>query len=554
MLRELFVKNIVLIESLNVHFKNGLSVLTGETGAGKSILLDCIGLILGNRVDFNLIRNNENVASVTAIFEIDDKHPVVNVLEKFSVNHETELIIRREINSNGKSKCIINDVVITRNALIEITDNLIEVQGQFEDRGLLNTKTHLSLLDAFADHNDLIENSREAYNSMINLLKLINEAEAIAKKNNEDNDWLKDSYDQLVLLDPKFKEEEELDKNKKYLANRTKINTAMAYIRNIIEKESGLEDLINQVIKSLESMYKIENENINSAIEIINGSKADIEELKNIVNGESLETTQGIDRLDLIEDRLHALRTEARKHNCTVDDLITIRNKLKTSLNDIKDNNFKIEDLKKEYDDAKMKFVKSSTLLSESRKKYATILTEKINDELPQLKLENAHLSINFDKVSIDDASILGIDKVTFLASTNSNNNMLPINKIASGGELSRFLLAIKVVLEAAIHNRTIIFDEIDSGIGGSVANAVGIRLAKLGASYQAMVVTHSPQVTSKGHNHYLVQKNMNNNQTYTNIIELSENEKIEEIARMLSGSNITNEAREAAFKLLDNK
>ena len=554
MLRELLVKNIVLIESLNVHFTNGLSVLTGETGAGKSILLDSIGLILGNRVDFNLIRNNENVASVTAIFEIDDKHPVINVLKKFSVNHETELIIRREINSNGKSKCIINDVVITRNALIEITDNLIEVQGQFEDRGLLNTKTHLSLLDAFADHNDLIENSREAYNSMINLLKLINEAEAIAKKNNEDNDWLKDSYDQLVLLDPKFKEEEELDKNKKYLANRTKIDTAMAYTRNIIEKESGLEDLINQVIKSLESMYKIENDNINSAIEIINGTKADIEELKNIVNGESLETTQGIDKLDLIEDRLHALRTEARKHNCTVDDLITIRNKLKTSLNDIKDNNFKIEDLKKEYDDAKMKFIKLSTLLSESRKKYATILSKKINDELPQLKLESARLSINFDKVAIEDASILGIDKVTFLASTNSNNDMLPINKIASGGELSRFLLAIKVVLEAAIHNRTIIFDEIDSGIGGSVANAVGTRLAKLGASYQAMVVTHSPQVTSKGHSHYLVQKNMNNNQTYTSIIELNENEKIEEIARMLSGSNITNEAREAAFKLLDNK
>ena len=234
MLRELFVKNIVLIESLNVNFKNGLSVLTCETGAGKSILLDSIGLILGNIVDFNLIRNNENVSSVTAIFEIDNKHPVINVLEKFSVIHETELIIRREINSNGKSKCIINDVVITRNALIEITDNLIEVQGQFEDRGLLNTKTHLSLLDAFADHNDLKENTRESYNRMINTLKLINEAEAITKKNNEDNDWLKDSYDLLVLLDPKFKEEEELDKNKKYLANRTKIDTAMAFTRNII--------------------------------------------------------------------------------------------------------------------------------------------------------------------------------------------------------------------------------------------------------------------------------------------------------------------------------
>ena len=192
-------------------------------------------------------------------------------------------------------------------------------------------------------------------------------------------------------------------------------------------------------------------------------------------------------------------------------------------------------------------------MLSESRKKSSIVLTNKINEELPQLKLENARLAINFDKVPIEDASILGVDKVTFLASTNSNN-MLPINKVASGGELSRFLLAIKVVLESVIHNRTIIFDEIDAGIGGSVANAVGTRLAKLGATYQTMVVTHSPQVTSKGHCHYLVQKNLNNNQTYTSIIELNEEEKIEEIARMLSGNSVTNEAREAAFKLLDNK
>lgn len=553
MLRELLVKNIVLIESLNINFKRGLSVLTGETGAGKSILLDSIGLILGNRVDFNLIRSDANEASVTAIFDIYDNHPVIKILDNYNVHYENELIIRREIKSEGKSKCLINDIIITRNALMEITDHLIELQGQFEDRGLLNSKTHLSLLDAFANHNNLIERSKISYEKMIDLIKLITETEIKAKKDNEDNEWIQASFNQLQLLNPKFGEEDELNKNKRKITNYNKIDTAIGQTKNIIEQENGLEDLINQTLKVLEKLKPFENNNIISAIEIINGTKADIEELKNIVNGESLEINQSEHNLEFIEDRLNELRIEARKHNCTIDDLIKIKQQLKTSLDHIQGNNYTIDDLKNKYDDAKKKFIAASILLSESRKKSSIVLTNKINEELPQLKLENARLAINFDKVPIEDASILGVDKVTFLASTNSNN-MLPINKIASGGELSRFLLAIKVVLESVIHKRTIIFDEIDAGIGGSVANAVGTRLAKLGATYQTMVVTHSPQVTSKGHCHYLVQKNLNNEQTSTSIIELNEEEKIEEIARMLSGNSVTNEAREAAFKLLDNK
>ena len=553
MLRELLVKNIVLIESLNINFKQGLSVLTGETGAGKSILLDSIGLILGNRVDFSLIRNDANEASVTAVFDIYDKHPVIKILDNYNVHFENELIIRREIKSDGKSKCLINDIIITRNALMEITDHLIELQGQFEDRGLLNSKTHLSLLDAFANHNNLIESSKISYEKMIDIIKLITETEIKAKKDNEDNEWIKSSYDQLQLLNPKFGEEEELNKNKRKISNYIKIDTAIGQTKSIIEQENGLEDLINQTLKVLEKLKPFENNNINSAIEIINGTKADIEELKNIVNSESLEINQSEHNLEFIEDRLNELRIEARKHKCTVDDLIKIKQELKTSLDHIQGNNHIIDDLKNKYEDAKKKFIVASTLLSESRKKSSIVLTNKINEELPQLKLENARLAINFDKVPIEDASIVGVDKVTFLASTNSNN-MLPINKVASGGELSRFLLAIKVVLESVIHKRTIIFDEIDAGIGGSVANAVGTRLAKLGATYQTMVVTHSPQVTSKGHCHYLVQKNLKNKQTYTSIIELNEEEKIEEIARMLSGNSVSNEAREAAFKLLDNK
>ena len=530
-----------------------MSVLTGETGAGKSILLDSIGLILGNRVDFSLIRNNENEASVTAVFDIHNKHPVIKILDKYNINHDTQLIIRRDIKSDGKSKCIINDIIITRNALIEITDNLIEVQGQFEDRGLLNTKTHLALVDAFAAHKNLIEDCKENYTNMFNLIKLINAAEIKAKRDNEDNEWIKQSFDQLLLLDPKLGEEEELIKHKVNLNNRNKIDAAMDQTKNIIEQENGLEDLINQTIKLLETLKPFESNNINLAIQIINGTKADIEELKNIVNQENLEINRDEQNIESIEDRLHELRTEARKHNCKVDDLIKIRQQLKNSLDQIQGNNYQIKELKNKYEDAKNQFISTSTLLSESRKKSSLVLTNKINKELPELKLENASLAINFEKVSIEEASILGVDKVTFLASTNSND-MLPINKVASGGELSRFLLAIKVVLETVIHNRTIIFDEIDSGIGGSVANAVGTRLAKLGATYQTMVVTHSPQVTSKGHCHYLVQKSSNNNQTTTSIIELNENERLEEIARMLSGNTVTNEAREAAFKLLDSK
>tara|TARA_B100001250_G_scaffold403107_1_gene417192 strand:- start:193 stop:990 length:798 start_codon:yes stop_codon:yes gene_type:complete len=258
--------------------------------------------------------------------------------------------------------------------------------------------------------------------------------------------------------------------------------------------------------------------------------------------------------LEVIEDRLHSLRSHARKHDCKVNDLIEVKKDLVSKLEKISNEKEGLEDLYKEYQNAIDTFVSKSTLLSNNRKKYAEILTNKINLELPHLKLENANIEIKFEELNIENASNTGIDKVIFLATTNYGADMLPINKIASGGELSRFLLAVKVVLESVIHNRTIIFDEIDSGIGGATANAVGSRLAKLGKKYQTLVVTHSPQVTSKGHHHYIVQKDTTNSITTTNVSKLNENQRVEEVARMVSGNIITAEAREAASKLLDTK
>lgn len=552
MLRELIIKNIVLIETLTIDFKSGLSVLTGETGTGKSILLDSLGLILGNRVDYSLIRKDADQASVTGIFDISANHSVIETLTKYNINYDSELIIRREIKKDGKSKCIINDTLITRNALEEVADHIIEVQGQFEDRGLLNTKTHLSLLDAFARHDELLTEIKNIFQEMINLKKKIQEVENNYEKNIEDEKWIKDSLDTINQLNLELGEEEELNKKRKILINYEKIILVINESKEIIEKEQGLEDLTNRIFKILDKIQSVASNNLVEALDIIKRASTEIEEFKIIINKENLEINQDSENLETIEDRLHELRTQARKHNCNVDQLLEIKESLILKLNRIDNNKSFINNLKDKYQDIIIKYKLVCDLLSKSRLKSAIILSKEINNELPYLKLENAKFEILVEKLDNDEFTVKGMDKITFLATTNSGMGMLPINKIASGGELSRFLLAIKVVIETGIQNRTIIFDEIDSGIGGAVANAVGIRLAKLGTAYQTIIVTHSPQVTSKGHHHYLIEKNIINNITYSKVTELYRKDRVEEIARMLSGDTVTIEAREAASKLLN--
>jgi len=551
MLRELIIKNIVLIETLNVNFKSGLSVLTGETGTGKSILLDSLGLILGNRVDYSLIRRDADQGSVTAIFDISSNHSIKETLTKYSINYDSELIIRREIKKEGKSKCIINDTLITRNALEEITDHIIEVQGQFEDRGLLNTKTHLSLLDNFAQHDQLLNHTKIIFQEMTELKKQIQEAKFNYQKNNEDENWIRDSLLTINQLDLKIGEEEELNKKRKILINSEKIINSINESKEIIEKDQGLEDQLIRIIKVLDNIQSVASKNLIEALDTIKRANTEIEELKSILNNENFEMNKGPENLETIDDRLDELRTQSRKHNCDIDQLHEIKESLIIKLDKIDNNESFINNLNIQYQNIIIKYKSTCDLLSKSRVKSAVILSSKINNELPYLKLENAKLEILIEKLNDDEFTINGMDKITFLANTNSGMGMLPINKIASGGELSRFLLAIKVVIETGVQNRTIIFDEIDSGIGGAVANAVGIRLAKLGKAYQSIIVTHSPQVTSKGIHHYLIEKNTVNNITYSKITELFGNDRIEEIARMLSGDKVTVEAREAASKLL---
>ena len=552
MLRELRIKNIVLIEALNIEFKPGLSVLTGETGTGKSILLDSLGLVLGNRSDFSLIRTGESQASVTAIFDFPQSHSIFKILKKYDINYDSELIIRRDIRKDGKSKCLVNDILISRSALVEITDQIIEVQGQFEDRGLLNTNTHLTLLDAFAKHDNLLLNTKKTFEDQNNFKKKIHESEIEYNKNLDNQLWLRDSLEQLNLIKPETGEEEQINKKRNIILNQEKIIISINEIKDIIEQDNGLEDLANRIFKILDSIQLVSSSKLLEGLEIIKKSSVELEELKNIINNEIFQTTYVSESIENLDDRLHELRTQARKHNCEIEELNSIKLTLQKDLDKIDNNKSFIDNLQQEYQEAKLKYINASNLLSESRKKEATLLSKEINKELPYLKLENAKFNIEVKDLNNDDFSNKGIDKVIFTACTNVGISMQPINKIASGGELSRFLLAIKCVLETNIHNRTLLFDEIDSGIGGSVANAVGIRLAKLGKAYQTIIVTHSPQVSSKGDHHYLIEKNTTDGVTYSKVSELLGNDRIEEIARMLSGNIVTPEAREAAYQLVN--
>ena len=425
------------------------------------------------------------------------------------------------------------------------------MQGQFEDRGLLNTKTHLSLLDNFAKHDQLLTQTKVIFQEMIELKKQIQDIKSNYDKNNEDEKWIRDSLLTINQLDLKLGEEEELNKKRKVLINYEKIIHFINESKEIIEKDQGLEDLLNRIIKILDNIQSVVSNNLIEALDTIKRASTEIEEFKCILNNENLEINKGSENLETIDDRLEELRMQSRKHNCNIDQLHEIKESLIKKLNKIDNNDSFINDLKIQYQNIIIKYKSSCDLLSQSRVKSAVILSNKINKELPHLKLENAKLEILLEKLNDDEYTSSGMDKITFLANTNSGMGMLPINKIASGGELSRFLLAIKVVIETGVQNRTIIFDEIDSGIGGAVANAVGIRLAKLGKAYQTIIVTHSPQVTSKGLHHYLIEKNTIDNITYSKITELFGNDRIEEIARMLSGNTVTVEAREAASKLL---
>lgn len=552
MLQSLSIRNVVLIDKLDLDFKSGLSVLTGETGAGKSILLDSLGLVLGNRAETSLIRQGEDKLSVTAQFSLQKQTPALRaLLDEYEIEADDELLIKRSLTRDGKGKIFINDQPAGAKLLKEIGKYLVEVHGQFDNQGLLNPANHLDVLDAYGAYKPLVERTAAAFAAYKKARAARQEAEKNIARAKEDEENLRHWVDELEKMNPRPDEEDELGKKRQEMMNAEKIINSLNYAYGALTERADVQGAIRSAQSAMDKANTLVDGRYQTIIDMLDQALIDISETVNELEEVSHNVSLNQNELENIEERLYALRGLARKHNVAVSDLPQTLADFRNRLSTIELGEEGIAALRKAEDTAKLDYVKAANELSSARQAAALQLDNKVMSELPPLKMEKARFVTVVEKMDESGWSEKGFNNVYFTVATNPNSPQGPLNKIASGGELARFMLALKVNLAQSSSVATMIFDEVDAGVGGATAQAVGERLARLARDVQVLVVTHSPQVAACGNNHFKVEKSTADNVTTTTVRELTKIEKSEEIARMLAGEVITDAARAAAKVLI---
>lgn len=555
MLQSLSIRNVVLIDKLDLDFKSGLSVLTGETGAGKSILLDSLGLVLGNRAETSLIRQGEDKLSVTAQFSLQKQTPALRaLLDEYEIEADDELLIKRSLTRDGKGKIFINDQPAGAKLLKEIGKYLVEVHGQFDNQGLLNPANHLDVLDAYGAYKPLVERTAAAFAAYKKARAARQEAEKNIARAKEDEENLRHWVDELEKMNPRPDEEDELGKKRQEMMNAEKIIDSLNYAYGALTERADVQGAIRSAQSAMDKVNTLVDGRYQTIIDMLDQALIDISETVNELEEVSHNISLNQNELENIEERLYALRGLARKHNVAVSDLPQTLADFRNRLSTIELGEEGIAALRKAEDTAKLDYVKAANELSSARQAAALQLDNKVMSELPPLKMEKARFVTVVEKTDESGWSEKGFNNVYFTVATNPNSPQGPLNKIASGGELARFMLALKVNLAQSSSVATMIFDEVDAGVGGATAQAVGERLARLARDVQVLVVTHSPQVAACGNNHFKVEKSTADNVTTTTVRELTKIEKSEEIARMLAGEVITDAARAAAKVLMKEK
>jgi DNA repair protein RecN len=555
MLQSLSIRNVVLIDKLDLDFKSGLSVLTGETGAGKSILLDSLGLVLGNRAETSLIRQGEDKLSVTAQFSLQKQTPALRaLLDEYEIEADDELLIKRSLTRDGKGKIFINDQPAGAKLLKEIGKYLVEVHGQFDNQGLLNPANHLDVLDAYGAYKPLAERTAAAFAAYKKARAARQEAEKNIARAKEDEENLRHWVDELEKMNPRPDEEDELGKKRQEMMNAEKIIDSLNYAYGALTERADVQGAIRSAQSAMDKVNTLVDGRYQTIIDMLDQALIDISETVNELEEVSHNVSLNQNELENIEERLYALRGLARKHNVAVSDLPQTLADFRNRLSTIELGEEGIAALRKAEDTAKLDYVKAANELSSARQAAALQLDNKVMSELPPLKMEKARFVTVVEKTDESGWSEKGFNNVYFTVATNPNSPQGPLNKIASGGELARFMLALKVNLAQSSSVATMIFDEVDAGVGGATAQAVGERLARLARDVQVLVVTHSPQVAACGNNHFKVEKSTADNVTTTTVRELTKIEKSEEIARMLAGEVITDAARAAAKVLMKEK
>lgn len=550
MLQSLQINNVVLIEKMDLDFAQGFGVLTGETGAGKSILLDSLGLVLGRRAETSLIRQGTDKLSVTATFVNIDNPELKNLLLENDLEFSDEIMIKRTLNTSGVGKIFFNDQQISAKLLKEIGKYLVEIHGQFDNQGLLNPSNHLRILDEFGGTDKELALCKKAYHDYKSARqkRIDFEADIAKAKTDEDNlhHWVKE----LEQLAPKSGEMEELQIRRQELMHAEKIIENLNYAYSALQS-ADVASALRSALSGISKANNLVNDKYVSIYEVLDNALIQVNEAVDEIENASSDVSLNANEQENIEARIFALKDLARKHGCDVDALPQVLEQFKNQLNAIVLGEEGLGDLRADEQKKRLAYIEAANLLHQSRIKAARRLDGLVMAELPPLKMEKAKFITEVK--SLDEAhwSDFGFDEVCFTVSTNPNSPQGAINKIASGGELARFMLALKVNLVQNSTVATMIFDEVDAGIGGATAQAVGERLARLGEKVQVLVVTHAPQVAALGDYHLKVEKNTVSDITTTKVFLLDDNARREEIARMLSGEHITDEARAAALQLI---
>ena len=552
MLSRLSIRDIVLIDRLDIDFTEGLAVLTGETGAGKSILLDAFALALGGRGDQSLVRQGLEQGQVTAVFDVARDHPARALLAADDIPAEDELILRRVQLADGRTRAFVNDQPVSVQVLKQVGSALVEIHGQHDERALVDAATHRRLLDAFGGLEDQAATIEALWEAQRQAQSAADGHRAEVERAKREGDWLRHAVAELSKLAPQAGEETALAERRTAMMQAEKVAEDLREAHEVIAGASSSVPALSGVIRRLERRAAQAPGLVEPTVKALDTALTALDETRGHL--EAALRTADFDpaELERIEERLFALRAAGRKYNVPVDELAALTHKYNADIALIDAGEDKLKALEAAAVQAEATYRAAAQALSKARGKAAAALDKAVNGELKPLRLERATFSTQIDS---DPAAAgpNGIDRAEFWVQTNPGTRPGPLMKVASGGELARFLLALKVVLADRGSAPTLVFDEIDTGVGGAVADAIGMRLAELARGVQVLAVTHAPQVAARADRHYLIAKDAleKGKRVATRVTELASERRREEIARMLAGAEITNEARAAAERLI---
>ncbi len=551
MLESLHISNYALIDNLDIDFHNGFNIITGETGAGKSIILGALSLILGGRAETKVIRNNDKKSVIEAIFSIKDYPSLKKICDDNDIEwDDLQCILRREIAPNGRSRAFVNDSPVSLSQLSDIAIQLVDIHSQHQNLLLASPDYQLNIIDNLAGNNDRLKEYHQLYQEYVNAVRQLKETRRAIEKGVADEDFTRFQLEQLEEMNLVAGEQEDLEREREILSNMTSIKeTLYSALEALSEGKSNVLSLLSNAVDDCDDLENV-LEDENNLTERLETTRIEIQDIVETLSQYNSNLNADPQELERIEDRLNKIYSLEHKHKVsTVDELIAIRDNLQKHLDAIDNSDYAIEKLEKQARQAYKMALSAAKEISKHRQEEAVLFAKLLKERALPLGMKNLQCEIKITPIEI---SSTGIDKIEFLFAFNKNQQLMPVGNTASGGEISRLMLSIKTIIADKMQLPSIIFDEVDTGVSGDIANSMGEMMQSISRSIQVLAITHLPQVASKGNHHYKVFKEDDETSTLTRIKELSIEERVDELALMLSGSTINEAARANARSLLN--